>query len=293
LGNGGPAHSALLDFPWAVAADASNNVYIADGNGHGIRKIDNSGAINIFSPINALDLKVDSAGNIYAADGFSTVYKITPAGVATAIAGGSVGFGGDNGPATTARLSSPEGIAFDSQGNLYIADTDNCHVRKVSSGTITTVAGTGTCGFNGLNGPATSAQLAFPDSVAVDSAGNIYIAEDFLILEIFASNGLINIIAGNGSALANGPAANSAIGIGDSLTVDKTGNLYIADPDYDLVRVITGSNIRTIAGMSPGGVPSPGFSGDGGPGTSAQLFYPVGVAFDSNGFLYIADQYNQ
>lgn len=293
LGNGGAAKAALLDFPWAVAVDASNNVYIADGNSHGIRKIDSSGAINLFSSINAVDLKVDATGNVYAADGVATVYKITPAGVATAIAGGSVGFGGDGGPATAARLSSPQGIAFDAQQNLYIADTDNCRIRKVSGGTISTVAGSGVCGLNGYNGQALSAQLAFPSSVAMDSAGNIYIAEYFYILKVFASSGLISVIAGNGSALANGPASNSAIGVSDDLAIDSAGNLFIADPDYDLVRVITGTNIRTIAGMSPGGAPSPGFSGDGGPGTSAQLFNPTGVALDSNGFVYIADQYNQ
>jgi uncharacterized protein (TIGR03437 family) len=293
LGNGGPAKTALLDFPWAVAVDSSNNVYIADGNSHGIRKIDSSGNINLFSTINAVDLKVDAAGNVYAADGFATVYKITPAGVATAIAGGSVGFGGDGGPATAARLSSPQGIAFDSQQNLYIADTDNCRIRKVSSGVISTVAGSGVCGLGGYNGQALAAQLAFPSSVAVDSSGNIYIAEYFYILKVFASSGLINVIAGNGDALANGPAANSAIGLGDSLATDSSGNLYIADPDFDLVRVISGANIRTIAGMSPGGVASPGFSGDGGPGTSAQLFNPIDIALDSNGFVYIADQYNQ
>jgi uncharacterized protein (TIGR03437 family) len=293
LGNGGPAAAALLAFPWAVAVDSANNVYIADGNGHGIRRINSAGVISAFSPLDVVDLKVDSAGNVYAADGVSTVYKITPAGVATAIAGGSQGFGGDNGPATAARLNSPEGIAFDSQGNLYIADTDNCRIRKVTpQGTISTIAG-GTCGFNGDNGQATAAQLAFPDSVAVDSAGNIYIAEELFIRKIIASSGLITTIAGNGAALANGPAISSAIGFEDALAVDAAGNLYIADPDYNLVRVITGTNIRTIAGMAPGGVPATGFSGDGGPGSSAALFNPVGVAVDANGFVYIADQFNQ
>lgn len=293
LGNGGPAKAALLDFPWAVAVDNSGNVYIADGNGHGIRKINNAGVISAFSTISAVDLKTDSAGNVYAADGVSTIYQITPAGVSTAFAGGgSPGYGGDGGPATAARLSSPTGIAFDAQGNLYIADADNCRIRKVSSGVISTVAG-GVCGFNGGNGQATAAQLAYPTSVAVDSSGNIYIAEEFDIREVFASSGLIGVIAGNGGALSNGPAINSAIGLEDSLVVDSAGNLYIADADYDLVRVITGGNIRTIAGMTSDGAPSPGFSGDGGPGTSAQLFYPAGIGIDSNGFLYIADQYNQ
>jgi hypothetical protein len=135
-GNGGPATAALLDFPWAVAVDNSNNVYIADGNGHGIRKINSAGVISAFSTIGAVDLKTDSAGNVYAADGVSTVYKITPAGVATVFAGGTIGFGGDQGPATSARLSAPSGIAFDRQGNLYIADTDIAVFEKSAAASL-------------------------------------------------------------------------------------------------------------------------------------------------------------
>lgn len=292
LGNGGAATAALLDFPWAVAADTSNNVYIADGNGHGIRKINSSGVISAFANIDAVDLKVDTAGNLYATDGVSTVYKITPAGVATAIAGGSIGFGGDGGPASAARLSYPGGIALDSQGNLYIADTDNCRIRKIAGGNISTVAGNG-CGYNGDSRQATTALLLFPSSVAVDSAGNMYISEYYDIREVFASTGFISTIAGNGGALGNGPAISAAIGVTDGLALDASGNLYIADPDYDLVRVLSGATIRVIAGTASGGAPSPGFSGDGGPGISAQLFNPIGIALDSNGFVYIADQYNQ
>jgi uncharacterized protein (TIGR03437 family) len=292
LGNGGPAKSALFDFPVAVAVDSSGNIYVADQNGNGIRKITTAGVISAFSSIEATDLKVDSAGNIYAADGFATVYKITPAGVATAIAGGSYGFGGDNGPATAARLASPEGIAFDSQGNLYIADTDNCRVRKVTAGTITTIAGNGVCNFGPVNGPATSTPLFLPGSVAVDSSGNVYIAEDYEIRKLLP-NGQMTIIAGDGAALGNGLAINAAIGYSDALAVDASGDLFIADPFFDLVREITGSNIRTVAGVAAGANPSPGFSGDGGPATSAQLFNPIGLAFDSNGLLYIADEDNQ
>ncbi len=291
-GNGGPATAALLDFPWAVAVDSSNNVYIADGNGHGIRKINSAGVITAFSNIDAEDLKVDSAGNVYATDGVSTIYKITPAGVATAIAGGSIGFGGDGGPASAARLSYPGGMALDNQGNLYIADTDNCRIRKISGGNISTVAGNG-CGYNGDNRAGTTALLLFPTSVAVDNSGNIYISEFYDIREVLASTGMITTIAGNGTALGSGQASTAAIGSTDALALDASGNLYIADPDYDLVRVISGTTIRNIAGMTPGGVPSPGFSGDGGPGTSAQLFNPIGIAVDSNGFVYVADQYNQ
>ena len=121
---------------------------------------------------------MDSAGNLYIADTDNNRIRKVSNGVITTVAGnGTQGFSGDNGPATSAQLNGPDGVAVDSAGNLYIADTDNNRIRKVSNGVITTVAGNGTSGFSGDNGPATSAQLDDPYGVAVDSAGNLYIAD--------------------------------------------------------------------------------------------------------------------
>jgi trimeric autotransporter adhesin len=259
LGNGGPATAALIDFPLAVTVDGAGNVYVADGNGHGIRKITPDGTISLLAPNNFVDIKTDSSGNLYATDGVATIYKITPSGTVTPIAGGSVGFGGDGSVATSARFDGPSGVALDGLSNIYVADTYNNRVREInlSTGQIQTVAGNGGLGYKGDNGQATSAQLALPTSVAVDSAGNIYIAEY-------------------------------------SDTTDAAGNLYVADPIYSLVRVINSQGaIRTIAGVAVGGEPTYGYTGDGGPAVSAELFSPSSVGRDANGFTYIADEGNQ
>lgn len=296
LGNGGPATAALIDLPVAVTVDGSGNIFVADGNGHGVRKITPAGIISLFVATDFADIKADSSGNVYASDGVSTIYKISPSGTSTAIAGGSSGFGGDGSLATTARLNYPGGIALDGAGNLFIADTYNHRVREINLGTgvIQTVAGSGRIGYSGDNGQATAAELAYPTSVAVDSSGNIFIAELYDIRKVIASTGLMTTIAGDGSAVTDGSAISAAIGYPDGLATDAAGNLYVADPDYSLVRVISSAGaIHTIAGMAIGGQPIYGYTGDGGPAVSAQLFSPSSVARDSNNYTYIADEGNQ
>jgi uncharacterized protein (TIGR03437 family) len=283
LGNGGSATSALLQFPNAVAVDASGNMYIADGYMDGIRKVSVGGTITAFSSVYAQDLKVDSAGNVYAVDGYATAYKISPSGTATVIAGGIVGFAGDGGPATSAKLNTPSGIALDAQGNIYIADTYNCRIREImSNGKIQTIAGTSTCAYSNDNIYASEAALAFPSSVAVDASGNVYIAEEYRIRKITFTTGVITTLA-NSNGL---PPIGETMG----LAVDTSGNLYVADTEYSLLLriAISADTIATLAGTN-----RYGFSGDGGQAVSAQLDYPVGVALDSAGNLYVADQDNE
>jgi uncharacterized protein (TIGR03437 family) len=203
---------------------------------------------------------------------------------------------GDNAPATNAQLSAPWGLALDLAGNLYIADTLNNRIRKVSNGVITTVAGNGTPGFSGDDGPATSAQLRYPSGVAVDAAGNLYIADEYNNRIRKVSNGVITTVAGDGTfsfSGDNGPAAYAQLYRPNAVTVDSAGNLYITDGGNYRIRKVSNGVITTVAGS--GGRTFSGFrnfSGDNGPATSAQLFQPTEVAFDSAGNLYIGDAGN-
>jgi sugar lactone lactonase YvrE len=251
---------------------------------------------------------IDASGNLFIADAvYSIVLRRNIAtGMLALIAGNGLhGFSGDNGPATSAQLSlddeflvdfdnSVTGIAIDSAGNIYIADPGNSCVRKVSQGVITTVAGNGTRGYSGDNGPATSAQLSAPQGVAVDSSGNLYIADNISFDGVIrkVSNGIITTVAGGGSYSANlgdnGPATSAYLSRTYGVAVDSSGNLYIADTYDNRIREVAGGVITTIAGT--GG--AQGFSGDNGPATTAELSLPFGVAVDVSGNIYVADTVN-
>ena len=200
-GDGGLAKSALLEFPTAVAVDANSNVYIADQNGPEIRKVTTDGTINVIVPgYYASSIQVDGAGNVYFISG-SAVYMVSPAGKMTTIAGGTSGYDDGGGLATAAKLASPLGLALDGLHNIYIADTNNCRVREITpDGKIQTIAGNGTCVSGGDGGPARSATLNYPSSVAVDSSGNIYVAEEYRIRMIAAGTGMISTFAGTGGS---------------------------------------------------------------------------------------------
>ena len=203
-----------------------------------------------------------------------------PGDISTFAGTGVGGFSGDGGPATSAELNGPGGLAVDGAGSLYIADTSNNRVRKVSSsGTITTVAGTGTRGSSGDGGPATEADFVDPSGVALDGSGDLYIAE--------TGTGHIRKVDGSGTVTT--VAVANFLDHPFGMSSDGSGNIYIADPTAQLVRKLDASNTLTTVAGTPGNC---SFSGDGGPATAAALCGPFGVAADDSGTVYIADSNN-
>jgi sugar lactone lactonase YvrE len=257
-GDAGPATAAQVYDPWGVAVDSAGNVYIADQLNNRVRKL--------------------------AADGT----------ISTLAGKGSAGYSGDGGAASSAELYHPCGVAVDSAGNVYIADTANEVVRKVTTGgTISTVAGMAhTAAYAGDGGAATSASLNKPTGVALDAAGNLYIADSFNhCIRMVATSGTITTVAGNsfsGSEGDGGPATSASLNTPQGVAVDGAGNLYIADTANSLVRkVAPDGTITTLAGQILNG-----YSGDGGPAASAMLNRPKTVLPDAAGSLYIADTFN-
>jgi PKD repeat protein len=307
-GDGGQATSAQLYKPDGVAVDGQGNVYIADTFNNRVREV-SGGVITTIAGTGTAgysgdggqatsaqlnsprDVAVDSQGNVYIADYFNQRVRKVSGGIITTIAGtGTAGYSGDGGQATSAQLNYPHSMAVDGQGNVYIADESNQRVRKVSGGVITTVAGTGTAGFSGDGGQATSAQLNFPEGVAVDGQGNLYIADSSNERIRKVSGGVITTVAGTGTAGFSGDggqATSAQLSRPFHVTVDGQGNLFIGDLDNARVRKVSGGVITTISGTG-----TAGFSGDGGPALSAQLNLPDGVAVDPQGNLFIADSGN-
>jgi sugar lactone lactonase YvrE len=245
-GDGGPAHSASLYFPDGVATDAHGNVFIADVSNHVIRKVDAKGAISTFAQDQESPylMTMDSAGNLYVAETFfCMVAKFAPDGTRSIVAGiDQCGFNSDGIPATQAELNYPYGLALDAKGNLYIGDSSNNRVRMIdTSGIIHTIAGNGTCGFSGDGGPGVAAMLCSPSGVAVDAAGNLYIADwsNNRVRKLDVA-GTIGTIAGTGRFLYNGdglPARKTNI-LPFSVAVSPSGEVYVVDYANNRVRKI-------------------------------------------------------
>ncbi len=310
-GDAGPASVAQLSYPAKAVASSNGDIYVVDSANNRIRRVAPNGIISTVAgtgqsgfagegdlALNAQfsyprDIAIDSTGSLIVLDTNNRrLRRFSPGGKITTIAGSGVfGLFGDQGPATQAQFASPWGFAVDSSGNIYIADTFNHRIRKITSdGTVTSIAGQNSPGFSGDNGPASFAQLNRPTSVAVDSAGNVYIADtsNHRMRKIDA-RGTITTVAGtgaNGFAGDNGPASSAQLNLPESVAVDAGGNILVADTGNHRIRRISASGmITTIAGSDPG-------AGDNGPAARALLFQPSGVAFDTSGNLYIADSSN-
>ncbi|MGA3161656.1 MAG: Ig-like domain repeat protein [Terracidiphilus sp.] len=237
-------------------------------------------------------LAFDAAGDLFIADsGDNVILKVNVDGIVSVVAGtGAQGYGGDGGAATSALLDSPAGVAVGTSGNIYIADTHNNRIRKVSGGTITTIAGSGVVGYSGDGAAAAAATLSYPTALAVDSNGNIYIADtnNHRIREITGTT--INTVAGNGAPSYSGDgglATAAGLDSPNGVAVDAAFNIYIGDTHNQRVRMVTFATgkISTIAGT---GVK--GFNGDG-LATTAELALPGGVAVGASG-VYVADSDN-
>jgi uncharacterized protein (TIGR03437 family) len=311
-GDGGPAINASLNSPFGVVVDAAGNLFIADNENRRVRKVAPAGTISTVAgngisvffgdggPATSAALAsptgiaVDAAGNLYIADTLNhRVRRVTAGGIITTVAGNGLrGFAGDGGPATAAFLDEPYGVAVDTAGNLFIADSSNNRIRKVTTnGAISTLAGNGRYAYAGDGGPATNASLAFPNGVAVDAAGNVYIADtrNARVRKV-SPNGIISTLAGNGSVFPfvgdGGPATSATVSAPYSVALDGSGNVFVADLQR-IRKVSLGGTITTVAGNG-----NIGYSGDGGPATSASLG-SQGVVVDAAGNVFIADQSNR
>jgi uncharacterized protein (TIGR03437 family) len=283
-GDGGKATSASLNRPNGIAFDNAGNMYIADTGNHVVRKVNTSGTISTVAGNNAsaysgdggpaIDaslsepsgLAFDGAGNLYIADTNNNCIRIvTPDQNIHTFAGqcSYALFQGDGGPATQAKLNKPYSVAVDPYGSVYISDTQNERLRKVTpDGIINTIAGSGTpgaLGFAGDNGPALQAEFSSPSGLALDASGSIYIADkgNFRIRKILPS-GIVVTVAGNGTPGYSGNAAatSAEMYFPQGVFADSSGDVYIADTQNDIVRELTTSNSSSLPAVSKGGVTS-------------------------------------
>ena len=304
----GTGSAARFWQPYGVAVDSSGNVYVADSGNDTIRKITPAGVVTTLAGLTGVQgradgtnstarftapsgVAVDSSGNVYVADyGNNAIRKITPAGVVTTLAGMAGTHGSANGTGSAARFYHPSGVAVDASGNVYVGDTDNDTIRKVTpAGVVTTLAGlAGSVGS--ADGTGSAARFNSPLGVGVDSSGNIYVADyyDDTIRKVTPA-GVVTTQAGlavlYGSADGTGGAArfDSPSGV----AVDSPGNVYVADTLNQTIRKITPTGVvTTLAGSAatPGSVD--------GTNSTARFYDPFGVAVDSSGNVYVADNGN-
>jgi sugar lactone lactonase YvrE len=314
-GDGGQATSASLNQPQAIALDSAGNLYIADTYNYAVRKVNMStGVITTIAGtgVNAYSgdggqatsakfglttgIAVDSSNNVYISDhNHNSIRKITVStGIVTRIVGtGTLGYSGDGGQATSAKISNPDALVLDSSGNLYFADEQNCIIRKVTAaGVISTIAGTPSqCGYSGDGAAATSAKFARPYGIALDGAGDLYVADNStnVIRKVSALTGFISTIAGiageSGDTGDGGPATSASLNYCSGVTLDSAGDVVISDTHSHAIRkvdAVTGNMSQLIGSAS-------GYAGVGGLGTQAKISSPQAIAYGSAGDLIIAN----
>ncbi len=300
--DGGPI-VASFHFPLGVTSDGAGNFYVADAGNNLIRKVNSAGVVTTFAGSgnqgnfnatgiaasfnNPSAVAVDGTGNIYVADaGNSLIRKITPAGVVTTLAGNNVP-GSNDGTGTAASFNNPTGITVDAAGNIYVADSGNSLIRKITlAGVVTTLAGSGTKG--NLNGTGVAASFNTPVGLAFDASGNLYVADSGNnLIRMITPAGVVSTVAGDGTkGNNNGAALNSNFNKPSGITIDQAGNIFISDSANNLIRMLTPQGqVITLAGSGVAG----GFNNIG---VLAQFAYPVGLTIDASGNLYVADKFN-
>jgi hypothetical protein len=309
-GDGGSAPLADLYNPFGIAMDQLGNIYFADVLNNRIRKIDAAGIITTFAgtgvqgfagdggPATSCQLYkpygivFDAAGNMYICDcNNNRIRKVNTSGIITTIAGtGAVGSTGDGGPALLATMDTPRGIGIDGAGNIYFADCLSARIRKVSTtGTITTVVGTGVSGYSGDGGPAVNAQIRCAYGISFDAMNNLYFS-DLLsqCIRKVDGSGIIRTVVGTGTVGFSGdggPAVAAELNYPYSVHVDMAGNIYIPDTYNNRVRVVNTSGIiSTICGNG-----SSFSSGDGGPAINSTVYQPAAVFKTPAGVIYVSE----
>lgn len=304
----GVGEQARFYVPSGVAVDTAGNIFVADTDNHTIRKItpdrrvttlaglagfrgsaDGPGSSARFYSPGAI--AVDAEGFLFVSDTYNrTVRKISPDGVVSTFAGMAGKHGSTDGPGQTARFSWPHGLAFDAAGNLYVADSSNRTIRKITrEGVVTTFAGLADSSGT-EDGLGSAARFNYPAGLAIDGAGNLYVTEKFrFTIRKITPEGLVTTLAGQpgSSGSADGDGATARFFYPFGIAADRAGNLYVADGFNHIIRMVTPSGfVTTVAGVA-GAVGSAD-----GIGSAASLFYPGGVAVDPTGNVYIADTGN-
>ena len=304
----GTGSAARFFLPDGVAVDSAGNSYVADTYNHTIRKITAAGVVTTLAGtantsgstdgtgsaarfLFPTGMTVDTVGNIYVSDrGNSTIRKITPAGVVSTFAGSAGSYGSADGTGSAARFSYPDGLAADSGNNIYVADTDNYTIRKITpAGVVTTLAGTS--GFSGsADGTGSAARFTLPHGVTADGSGNLYVADTYnQTIRKITPAGVVSTLAGLAGTIGSADGTGSAAQFRNptSVAVDSTGNLYVADTKNSTIRKITPVGVvSTLAGLA-------GTTGSAdGTGSAARFSYPKGVAVDNAGNILVANTSN-
>ena len=306
----GPGSSARFKSPQSVAVDGSGNVYVADSDNYTIRKITPAGVVTTFAGLSGNPgftdgtgssarllwphgVAVDGSGNVYVADmGYQIIRKITPAAVVTTFAGTPGIPGSTDGTGSAARFTNPRGVAADVAGNVYVADTQNLTIRKITpSGVVTTLAGLAGS-FGAADGTGSAARFAFPLGVATDAVGNVYVADtgNHTIRKI-SSGGVVTTLAGVAgvSGFADGTGGAARFDQPSGLAADAAGNLYVTDSGNATIRKVTPAGVvTTLAGEA--GIEG---SSDGAGSTAHFAYFFNGIAVGASGTLYVADSVNQ